>query len=86
MVFFEVGRLYFCYNPAFSSATLIGTQGYVARCIDAVVFFGLTYWGMNAIYFAMAAGSVALGLHEPKMWPDVFGAWGDAYTVRRLWG
>ncbi|OAX35914.1 hypothetical protein K503DRAFT_773019 [Rhizopogon vinicolor AM-OR11-026] len=85
VVLFETGRLYVWYRPAFSSAT-IGGQGYVMHCIDAVVFIGLTYWPSNAIYFALAAGSVATGLYEPRMWPDLFGAWADAYTIRRFWG
>ncbi|OAX33251.1 hypothetical protein K503DRAFT_775812 [Rhizopogon vinicolor AM-OR11-026] len=82
---FETGRLYVWYNPAFSSAT-IGGQGYVVHCIDTVVFIGLIYGALNAVYFAMAAGSVAIGLFEPRMWPDMFGALADAYTIRRFWG
>jgi len=85
LVFFEVARLYVWYNPACSSVTL-GTRSYVARCADTIAFIGLTYWALNACYFAMAAGSVALGLHEPRMWPDLFGSWRDGYTVRRAWG
>jgi hypothetical protein len=85
IVLFEVARLYVWYNPAFSSGT-IGVRSYVAQYIDTVAFVGLTYWGLNAIYFAMAAGSVVIGMYEPKMWPDLFGAWGDAYTVRQFWG
>ncbi|KAG1815115.1 membrane bound O-acyl transferase family-domain-containing protein [Suillus subaureus] len=84
-VLFEVARLYVWYNPACSSVT-VETRSYVARCADTIAFIGLTYWGLNAGYFAMAAGSVALGLHEPRMWLDLFGSWRDAYTVRRAWG
>jgi hypothetical protein len=84
-VLFEVARLYVWYNPAYSSVT-VGTRSYVARCTDSIAFIGLTYWSLNACYFAMAAGSVALGLYEPRMWPDLFGSWRDAYTVRRAWG
>lgn len=84
-VLFEVARLYVWYNPACSSVT-VETRSYVARCADTIAFIGLAYWGLNASYFAMAAGSVALGLYEPRMWPDLFGSWRDAYTVRRAWG
>ncbi|KAG1859136.1 membrane bound O-acyl transferase family-domain-containing protein [Suillus tomentosus] len=85
LVLFEVARLYVWYNPACSPVT-VGTRNYVARCADTIAFIGLTYWALNACYFAMAAGSVALGLHEPRMWPDLFGSWRDGYTVRRAWG
>lgn len=84
-VLFEVARLYIWYNPAYSSVT-VEMRSYVARCADGIIFFALTYWGLNACYFAMAAGSVALGLYEPRVWPDLFGSWRDAYTVRRFWG
>ncbi|OAX31205.1 hypothetical protein K503DRAFT_110337 [Rhizopogon vinicolor AM-OR11-026] len=85
VVLFETGRLYVWYKPAFSSAT-IGGQGYVVHYIDTVIFIGLGYWALNAMYFVMAVGSVAIGLFEPRMWPDIFGAWVDAYTIRRFWG
>jgi len=84
-VFFEAGRLYVWYNPAYSLAA-IGTQGHIAQCVNSAVFIGLTYWVTNAMYYAMAAGSVAVGMYSPRMWPDLYGAWGDAYTVRRFWG
>jgi len=29
---------------------------------------------------------VGLGNSSPTLWPDICGGWGDAYTVRRLWG
>ena len=77
--------MYVWYNPAYSQ-TVIGTQGYVAQFINTAVLIGLSYWIVNALYFAAAAGSVAMGLHDPRVWPDLFGAWGDAYTVRRFWG
>jgi len=85
VVLFQVGQLYVWYNPAYSS-TVIGTQGYITQAINAAVFIGVTYWTLNAMYFAAAAGSVAIGLNDPRVWPDLFGAWGDSYTVRRFWG
>jgi len=29
---------------------------------------------------------VGLGWSSPTLWPDMWGSWGDAYTVRKLWG
>ncbi|KAF8315190.1 hypothetical protein DL93DRAFT_2112524 [Clavulina sp. PMI_390] len=34
----------------------------------------------------LACLAVALRLSEPDEWPNLFGALGDAYTVRRAWG
>jgi len=41
---------------------------------------------MNVQYYAVAALSVGLGVNPPGDWPDVFGRWSDAYTVRNFWG
>lgn len=30
--------------------------------------------------------SVGLGRSSPTLWPDMWGRWGEAYTVRKLWG
>ena len=84
-ILFDVGQLYVWYNPAYSPA-VIGTQSYAVQFINAAAFIGVSYWSLNAPYYAAAAGSVAIGLHHPRMWPDLFGAWRDAYTVRRFWG
>ena len=29
---------------------------------------------------------VGLGHSSPTLWPDIWGSWGNAYTVRRQWG
>ena len=29
---------------------------------------------------------VGLGHSSPTLWPDIWGSWRDAYTVRKLWG
>jgi len=29
---------------------------------------------------------VGLGQSSPTLWPDIWGRWGDAYTLRKLWG
>ena len=26
-----------------------------------------------------------MNLDEPSAWPDIFGSWRDAYTIRRFW-
>ena len=85
MILFEAGRLYVWYNPAYSSVAF-GTQSYLAQFVNTAIFIGVSYWAHNAAYLAAAAGSVAIGWYHPRMWPDLFGAWGDAYTVRRFWG
>ncbi|KAF9557955.1 hypothetical protein CPC08DRAFT_28012 [Agrocybe pediades] len=37
-------------------------------------------------YRIMGILSVALGISKPRDWPDMFGSFADAWTLRRLWG
>jgi len=37
-------------------------------------------------YDAIVLLCVGLGHSSPTLWPYIWGSWGDAYTVRRLWG
>jgi len=41
---------------------------------------------VGIVYNAFALICVGLGNSSPTLWPDSWGRWGDAYTVRRLWG
>ena len=41
---------------------------------------------ISAIDNAMALVCVGLCHSSPTLWPDVWGRWRDAYTVRKLWG
>ena len=41
---------------------------------------------MGAMHNAMALVCVGLGRSTPTVWPDIWGSWRDAYTVRKLWG
>jgi hypothetical protein len=58
----------------------------ILRHAPYVLAFGV----MTAVCLSAAHNFVALifvGLgHCPTLWPDVWGNWGDAYTVRKLWG
>ena len=41
---------------------------------------------MSAIHNVIALVCVGLAHSSPTLWPDIWGRWGDAYTMRRLWG
>ncbi|PIL29222.1 hypothetical protein GSI_09271 [Ganoderma sinense ZZ0214-1] len=71
-------------TPAFPT----GLHGYVmdTLCVFARVLnaYGHTrLWHTALAMFCVATG---LGNGDPEMWPDLFGRWSDAYTVRRFWG
>jgi len=40
----------------------------------------------SAIHNVVALVCVGLGYSSPTLWPDLWGRWRDAYTVRNLWG
>ena len=57
------------------------------RRVPYVLLFGIgTGAPMSAMHNATALVCVGLGCSNPTLWPDLWGPWGDAYTVRKLWG
>ena len=40
----------------------------------------------NTAHNVVALLCVGLGFSTPTLWPDLFGRWGDAYTLRKFWG
>lgn len=79
-------------NPLFSgSAAELGnasitSQGLLYRCLNIIAWMSTPHAGVRMQYYLISAISVALGLSTPADWPDPFGKWSDAYTVRNLWG
>jgi len=41
---------------------------------------------ISGMHNALALVCVGFGHSSPTLWPDIWGRWGDAYTVRKLWG
>ena len=41
---------------------------------------------LSAMHDIMALVCVGLFYSSPTLWPDIWGRWGDAYTLRKLWG
>ncbi|PCH37570.1 hypothetical protein WOLCODRAFT_146721 [Wolfiporia cocos MD-104 SS10] len=58
----------------------------IEHCIVGLARFGIVIAALAVQYFLSAAVTVALGIYDPRDWPDVYGRWSDAYTVRRFWG
>ncbi|KAH9937777.1 membrane bound O-acyl transferase family-domain-containing protein [Epithele typhae] len=63
-----------------------GLAGYVLRSGTTFVWLVMTYAILKMFYNIASILAVALYLSEPQDWPDTFGSWKDAYTLRRLWG
>jgi len=85
----------FALNPAFDSRLHDPTDGpetYLAavpllRRVPYVFAYGIMLEaGMGAFHNIIALVCVGAGWSSPTLWPDIWGCWGDAYTVRKLWG
>ncbi|KAI0768192.1 membrane bound O-acyl transferase family-domain-containing protein, partial [Trametes elegans] len=65
-----------------------GYRGYLVRCASTAVWLLMTYSSLKYAYLLMSIFAVATGLGNgnPEDWPDAFGEWSRAYTLRNLWG
>ena len=82
-------------NPAFDYRVHDPSDGPETYLAAVPFFHRIPYvlaWaiGMGAsvstMYNVVALVYVGLGHSSPTLWPDIWGSWGDAYTVRRFWG
>ena len=85
----------FALNPAFDSRVHDPTDGpetYLAavplfRRVPYIISFGIMVeTGLGIVHNLAALVCVGLGFSSPTLWPDIWGRWRDAYTVRKLWG
>ena len=81
-------QLYPLYAQRGTPAFPTGLRGYamdtlcmLARVVNAYGHTRIWHRG-----FAMVCVATGMGNGDPEMWPDLFGRWADAYTVRRFWG
>ncbi|KAI0698312.1 membrane bound O-acyl transferase family-domain-containing protein [Cerioporus squamosus] len=56
------------------------------RALGAFAFGGRIYATLTTDSIVISVVTVALGMHTPEDWPDLFGSISHAYTVRRFWG
>ena len=82
-------------SPAFDyrlHAPTDGPETYLAAVpllhrVPYVLSFGVSMGAaMSAVYNVVAIVCVGLGNSSPTLWPDLWGRWEDAYTLRRFWG
>ncbi|KAI0694344.1 membrane bound O-acyl transferase family-domain-containing protein [Cytidiella melzeri] len=83
----DIAQTYERINPVFAPGSTRGmwSQGTTLGYINLLARITVA-WGMfNIPYCWLSLACVATGIHEPRDWPDTFGKWSDAYTVRRFW-
>ena len=82
-------------SPAFNNRLHDPTDGpetYLAavpflRRIPYTLAYGYHVGVMvSYIHNGVALVCVGLGRSSPTLWPDLWGRWGDGYTLRKLWG
>ena len=85
----------FALSPVFDSRLHDPTDGpetYLAavpllRRVPYVLSYGIMVGAVVGVaHNAMALVCVGLGYSSPTLWPDIWGRWEDAYTLRTLWG
>ncbi|KAI6013229.1 hypothetical protein EDC04DRAFT_2956196, partial [Pisolithus marmoratus] len=81
----EVAALYMRCNRVFLSKASVTSQGYILQCFNvAAIPFQLSE-ALICIHSALAILAVGAGLDEPQAWPQPFGHWKNAYTIRKFW-
>lgn len=83
----DLMQTYQALDPFISSerAMSIWTLPYYHRCLFSLLSGCLTFGTLCIQYNIVAIIVVALGLQEPRQWPDMFGDWREAYTIRKFW-
>ena len=85
----------FALSPAFDSRLHDPTDGpetYLAavpllRRVPYILAYGvMMHAGLGALHNVIALACVGVCGSSPTLWPDIWGRWGDAYTIRKLWG
>ena len=75
------------YVPEPTDAPLpTGFSGFLLHSWNLLTWLAMTYAILKMYYEVASLLAVGLGISRPEDWPDMFGNWADAYTVRRLWG
>ena len=66
--------------------TYLATVPFLRR-VPYVLAWGIRVGNLVTVpHSIVALVCVGLGGSSPTLWPDIWGRWRDAYTVRKLWG
>ncbi|KAI6013228.1 hypothetical protein EDC04DRAFT_718375 [Pisolithus marmoratus] len=82
----EAATLYMRCNPVFLSKASVTSQGYILQCFNVAAIPCQLAAVLTCIHSALAILAVGAGLDEPQAWPQPFGHWRNAYTIRKFRG
>jgi len=74
------------HDPTDGPETYLAAVPLLRRALYVLVYAAGVSISISAMHNALALVCVGLGHSSPTLWPDIWGHWGDAYTVRKLWG
>ncbi|KAI6019184.1 hypothetical protein EDC04DRAFT_2576000 [Pisolithus marmoratus] len=72
--------------PVLLSAASRTSQGYIVLCLNVTLAYCQSYATITCIHCVLAVVVVGANLDEPQAWPQPFGHFKDACTIRKFWG
>ena len=74
------------HDPTDGPETYLAAVPFLRR-VPYILSYGIEVGAsMSVMHNAIALVCVGLGHSSPTLWPDIWGRWRAAYTVRKLWG
>ncbi|TFY75037.1 hypothetical protein EWM64_g8975 [Hericium alpestre] len=75
-------------NLLFREGRPLGAQGAPMRVVNILAFMSSPYALLNLQYSVLAMVGVGFGVcgSQVQDWPELFGRWADAWSVRQFWG
>ncbi|CDO68589.1 hypothetical protein BN946_scf184996.g20 [Trametes cinnabarina] len=90
MIAYFIHSYQYFYKPGSAAPAHLysGALGYLIRTGCSGIWLVRLYLLLKLSYTVMSMVAVAtrFGHGNPEDWPEYFGSWSEAYTVRRLWG
>ena len=85
-LWFDLAYFYVRHDPGFQSSAAFTSQMLARRVLGCAVYLVFQYSMGVVVHSLIVALIVSCTSSEPSSWPNVFGKWEDAYTIRRFWG
>ncbi|KAG2119423.1 membrane bound O-acyl transferase family-domain-containing protein [Suillus clintonianus] len=86
LLWFDLAQFYIRHDPASKSAAAFASQIFIRRILGCGACMVMYYCVGVTIHALISALIVSCTSSEPGSWPDLFGNWEDAYTIRQFWG
>ncbi|OAX40700.1 hypothetical protein K503DRAFT_687010 [Rhizopogon vinicolor AM-OR11-026] len=85
-LWFDLAQFYVRHDPGFQSSAAFVSQTITRRVLGCAVYLVFQYCMGVVVHALIVIMVVSCTSSEPSSWPNAFGKWEDAYTIRRFWG